>query len=199
MVNYLQNFPLIIFLKICLFLIRYNDSEVFRSFSTHYKVIISEKQNLFPKRPPFDLMRFDLKGSLFHRFARTFPSQSFTLPHVVTRSSSLNDSHKNLWIRANVLHPSTAVVLTALVRGSLITVGTYAKGPWLGFGEKLLQRVLFLFVFTFKMILKSAWHDLVFEIEFSQVVFNISLWGFQKLSGPVSLNIFCLSLQVLAL
>lgn len=59
------------------------------------------------------------------------------------------------------------------------------------------------FCFSLFSHLKWYWkvlrHDLVFEIEFSQVVFNISLWGFQKLSGPVSLNIFCLSLQVLAL
>lgn len=70
--------------------------------------------------------------------------------------------------------PPTVQVLTALSRGSLITVGAFDKGLWLK--QNLLQGVLFLFVFSFLNGLEKFFrHDHAFETEFFQIVFNLTV------------------------
>lgn len=106
--------------------------------------------------PSIQKTPFDLKDSLIYLPRRLHQQQycgAFALFDIVTCPSSLNDGHKNLWIRANGLCPSPAPVLIALVRGSLITVGTFAKDLWLGFSEKNFSKE-----FCFSLFSQLNWY-----------------------------------------
>lgn len=144
-----------------------------------------KSKSLHPQKIRSDLISFEGFSLLqaYPDFCSTeLGCGASVLREAVTCLSSLNDSHKNLWIGANGLCSSTALVRWALVRGSSITVGTFAKGLWLGFWAKH-----FSMEFCFSLFSHLKWHrkcfryDLAFEREFSQVVSNISLRGFQKL------------------